>query len=84
MGVTVHLNLSQVTHVPGRVQIVEKVGSFTVLTSSMNYATTKQAFLKRAMDIDGGLVGCLLCALLFVFVAPVIYISSPGPILFSQ
>jgi len=84
MGVTVHLNLSQITHVPGRVQIVEKVGNYTVLTSSMNYATTKQAFLKRAMDIAGGLVGCLICAVLFVFVAPVIYISSPGPIFFAQ
>ena len=84
MGVTVHLNLSQVTHAPGRVQIVEKVGNYTVLTSSMNYATTKQAFLKRAMDIAGGLVGCLICAVLFVFVAPVIYISSPGPVFFTQ
>ena len=84
MGVTVHLNLSQVTKMPGRVQIVEKVGNYTVLTSSMNYATTKQAFLKRAMDIAGGLVGCLICAILFVFVAPVLYISSPGPIFFTQ
>ena len=84
MGVTVHLNLSQVTHMPGRVQIVEKVGNYTVLTSSMNYATTKQAFLKRIMDIAGGLVGCLICGVLFLFVAPVIYISSPGPIFFTQ
>ena len=84
MGVTVHLNLSQVTHTPGRVQIVEKVGSYTVLTSSMNYATTKQALLKRAMDIAGGLVGCLLCGLLMIFVGPAIYISSPGPIFFKQ
>jgi lipopolysaccharide/colanic/teichoic acid biosynthesis glycosyltransferase len=50
----------------------------------MNYATTKQAMLKRAMDIVGGLVGCLICAVLFVFVAPAIYISSPGPIFFAQ
>ena len=84
MGVTVHLDLSQITHMPGRVQIVEKVGSFTVLTSSMNYATTKQALLKRTMDIAGGLVGCLMCGVLFLFVAPAIYISSPGPIFFTQ
>ena len=84
MGVTVHLNLSQVVHTPGRVQIVEKVGNYTVLTSSMNYATTRQAFLKRSMDILGGLVGCILCGLLLLFVAPAIYISSPGPIFFTQ
>ena len=84
MGVTVHLNLSQVVHTPGRVQIVEKVGNYTVLTSSMNYATTKQAILKRTMDILGGLAGCLICGVLFLFVAPVLYISSPGPIFFTQ
>lgn len=84
MGITTHLNLSQVVHTPGRVQIVEKVGKYTVLTSSMNYATTKQAVMKRLMDIAGGLVGCLICAILFVFVAPAIYISSPGPIFFKQ
>ncbi len=84
MGVTVHLNLNQVTHSPGRVQIVEKVGNYTVLTSSMNYATTKQAFAKRAMDILGGLVGCLICGLLIILVGPVIYFSSPGPIFFAQ
>ena len=84
MGVTVHLNLSQITHTPGRVQIVEKVGNYTVLTSSMNYATTKQAFVKRVMDIAGGLVGCLICVLLVIFVGPIIYFSSPGPIFFTQ
>ena len=84
MGVTVHLNLSQFSHTPGKVQIVEKVGSYTVLTTSMNYATTKQAFLKRSLDILGGLVGCLICGVLFLFVAPAIYISSPGPIFFAQ
>ena len=84
MGVTVHLNLSRIVHSPGKTQIVENVGSYTVLTTSMNYATTKQAILKRALDIVGGLVGCLFTAVLFVFVAPAIYISSPGPIFFTQ
>ena len=36
------------------------------------------------MDIAGGLVGCLLTGIIFIFVAPIIYISSPGPIFFSQ
>ena len=84
MGVTVHLDLYQITSAPGMRQIVEKVGSRAVLTTSMNYATTKQALLKRTMDILGGLVGCLITAVLFLFVAPAIYISSPGPIFFAQ
>lgn len=84
MGVTVHLNLLQFSCAPGTRQLVEKVGNYTVLTTSMNYATTRQAFLKRTLDIAGGLVGCLITGVLFIFVAPAIYISSPGPIFFAQ
>lgn len=36
------------------------------------------------MDIVGGFLGCLMTGILFLFVAPAIYISSPGPIFFSQ
>ena len=50
----------------------------------MNYATNKQAFAKRTMDIAGGIVGCIFTGIIFIFIAPVIYISSPGPIFFSQ
>lgn len=84
MGIPVHLSLTHVSNIPGKCQIVEKVGSCTVLTTTMNYATTRQAFFKRSLDILGGLVGCLITAILFVFVAPLIYLSSPGPIFFVQ
>lgn len=39
-GVTVHLNLAKVANVPGKKQFVEKVGNYTVLTTSLNYAST--------------------------------------------
>jgi lipopolysaccharide/colanic/teichoic acid biosynthesis glycosyltransferase len=32
----------------------------------------------------GGVVGCLITGLLYIVVAPCIYIKSPGPIFFSQ
>lgn len=83
-GVTVHLNLARVSKMTGKKQLVEKVGNYTVLTTSMNYMTQKQAFLKRTVDIAGGLVGCFLTGIIFIFVAPIIYIQSPGPIFFSQ
>ena len=50
----------------------------------MNYATDRQALVKRLIDIAGGLVGCILTGIIFIFVGPAIYISSPGPIFFSQ
>lgn len=83
-GVTVHLNLAKVKSVPGKRQFVEKIGDYTVLTTSINYASTRALMVKRLMDIAGGLVGCLATAVLFVFVAPAIYIASPGPIFFTQ
>ena len=41
-------------------------------------------FLKRALDICGGIVGTVLTGIIFLFLAPAIYIKSPGPIFFSQ
>ena len=83
-GVTIHLNLAKITNVPGKKQFVEKVGNYTVLTTSINYASSKQLMLKRLMDIAGGLVGCILTGIICVFVGPAIYIASSGPIFFAQ
>ena len=83
-GVTVHLNLARISNETGRKQLIEKIGNYTVLTTSMNYMTPKQAFMKRTLDIVGGLVGCIITGIIFIFIAPAIYIQSPGPIFFSQ
>ena len=83
-GVTVHLNLAKASDLPGKKQFVEKVGNYTVLTTSINCASARQLLAKRIMDIAGGLVGCLLTGIIFIFVAPAIYIASPGPIFFAQ
>ena len=83
-GVTVHLGLAKVMSEPGKKQFVEKIGPYTVLTTSINYASSFQLFLKRAMDIMGGLVGCIITVLLLPFVGTAIYLASPGPIFFSQ
>ena len=83
-GVTVHLGLAKVMSEPGKKQFVEKIGPYMVLTTSINYASSFQLFLKRAMDIMGGLVGCIITVLLLPFVGTAIYLASPGPIFFAQ
>ena len=83
-GVTIHLNLTQISNIPGKKQFVEKIGDYTVLTTSINYASAGELMIKRLMDITGGLVGCLITGILCIFVAPAIYIASPGPIFFAQ
>lgn len=84
MGVVVHVGVSLRETVNGNKVLMEKLGGYYVLTSTINYATPSQALLKRSLDILGGLVGCLITAVLFIILAPIIYISSPGPIFFSQ
>lgn len=83
-GVTVHLGLAKVMSEPGKKQFVEKIGPYTVLTTSINYASSFQLFLKRVMDIMGGLVGCTITVLLLPFVGTAIYLASPGAIFFAQ
>lgn len=83
-GVTVHQNLAKIINKTGKRQFVEKVGEYTVLTTSLNYASLGQLMLKRLMDICGGIVGCIATGIICLFVGPAIYIASPGPIFFSQ
>ena len=84
MGMVVHQNLAKIKNMQGQKQMIETVGGYTVLTTSMNFATDRQAFAKRTLDIVGGLVGCILTGIIYIFIAPAIYISSPGPNFFLQ
>lgn len=84
MGVVVHIALAKTGVLKGNKQQVESFGNYTVITNCLNYATPMQLFMKRLMDIVGGLVGCLVTLLLLIVIGPVIYVYSPGPIFFSQ
>lgn len=84
MGVVVHQRLANDAELLGQKQFVEKLGNYTVLTTSINFASPGQLLVKRLADIVGGVVGVVITALLTLFVAPVILVQSPGPIFFSQ
>ena len=84
MGMTVHLSLGEMEKSLSGKNFIEKIGEYSVLTSSINTASSKQMFYKRIMDIAGGIVGCLCTLLLIIIIGPMIYIKSPGPIFFSQ
>lgn len=84
MGIVVHIKLIKASGLIGQKNFVERLGNYTVLTTSINYATPGQLFIKRSMDIVGGVMGCVMTALLFVVLAPLIYLQSPGPIFFQQ
>lgn len=84
MGVTVHNVLMQRIENDGLDQFVNQIGEYTVVTTTLNAITAEQAVIKRCMDIAGGLVGTAITILLTVILGPVIFISDPGPIFFSQ
>ncbi|MBR6698119.1 MAG: sugar transferase [Lachnospiraceae bacterium] len=84
MGMTAHLILMEHEDFEANRNVIEKLAGYTVLTSSIRTISMSEAFLKRFIDIIGGIVGCILTAIMFIFIAPAIYIKSPGPIFFSQ
>lgn len=87
MGITVHLGLARLAGVSGgegQRSFVEQLGDYTVITNTVKAISSEETICKRMLDILGGLVGCVITGILFLFVAPLIYIQSPGPIFFSQ
>ena len=84
MGIVVHIRLEDSSAGAGHRRTLEQFGGETVLTTSLNYATVWQAFVKRTMDIAGGIAGCLATGILCIVLGPMIYLSSPGPIFFTQ
>lgn len=84
MGVTVHIKMDSFTKGLPNVYF-GKINATNVLTTSMKTVKPYEIFLKRAMDICAGLVGCLITAVLFIFIAPAIKIADPeGPVFFAQ
>lgn len=84
MGITTHAKLYRKDNDWQWERSVESMGPYMVLTRSMKVISIKERVAKRCLDILGGLVGTLIMILLLIIVGPIIYISSPGPIFFSQ
>lgn len=84
MGIAVHTGIAKKSSIIEGQRIIEKIGDYTVVTTSMRYASSTQLMIKRLIDIAAGLVGCLCTLLILIFIGPVIYLSSPGPIFFTQ
>ena len=84
MGMVAHVNIGDDPEFVLPKKQIQTLGHYTVLTVSSNMLNLRQVVMKRALDILGGLVGCLITAILFVILGPIIYIKSPGPIFFSQ
>lgn len=84
MGITVHLRLTHASEMNPKRQFVERIGKYTVLTTTVNATRLRDMIAKRTIDILSGIVGSVITLMLFVVIGPIIYAKSPGPIFFSQ
>jgi lipopolysaccharide/colanic/teichoic acid biosynthesis glycosyltransferase len=84
MGITIHSSLSVLDDFVNAEVSMEELGSFKVITNSVRFVSDSALFVKRAVDIMGGLVGTIGTGLLALIIGPMIYIKSPGPIFFTQ
>ena len=83
MGITCHYNV-EMEELDLAGKTAGKFAGFAVMTFSLQYLDYRRVFVKRAVDIVGALVGLLITALLFPFIALAIKLDSRGPILFGQ
>ena len=82
MGITTHTIISSVdTH---HNEYIQKLGNYIVSSNTYRSIPIGQKIIKRAIDIVGGIVGCVATGILILIIGPMIYIKSPGPIIFSQ
>lgn len=83
IGLTVHIVLDQIESLIGE-SAVEKMAGVPVVSSTIRMVSSSDMLLKRIVDIIGSFIGLIITGIAFIFVAPAIYISDPGPIFFSQ
>ena len=84
MGITIHTALTNLDDIESRHKNVEWICGHLTITTSLGYITGRDVFLKRIMDIVGGLIGSLITVILTPFVGLAIWLSDPGPVFFSQ
>ena len=84
MGITVHAAIPRMEELEARHKNIEWICSKATITTSLGYVSGRDLFLKRLADIAGGIVGCICMGVIFIFAAPAIYLTSPGPIFFKQ
>ena len=81
-GIPIHVKLDSIEIFGDRPQSIDKLGTFNTITSVNRNYNESQIFIKRVMDIVGGLVGCIITLILIIVIGPIIYIKSPGNIFY--
>ena len=83
MGLTVHIVNRDGDILMGDVT-AEVMGGVSVTSSCLKLVSSDELFWKRVVDVLGAAVGLIITGIALIFVAPILYISDPGPIFFKQ
>ena len=82
VGIPIHLKLNDDSIFVGKEKSLNKLGSYNVISATNRTYDNWQLFLKKCIDIVGGIVGSLITVLLIIIIGPIIYIKSPGNIFY--
>lgn len=83
MGIICHYSI-EITEWNSKESSIGKFADYTVVSYSIYKIDYRRRMIKRSIDILGGMIGLLLTAVLYPFVAIAIKCTSKGPVLFSQ
>ncbi|MGN0114017.1 MAG: sugar transferase [Acutalibacteraceae bacterium] len=84
MGITMKLSAPKIEGFTYPNKSIERIGGLTYVAGRVTNPDPTRLAIKRLIDIIGSLVGIIITCVLTVFVAPIIFIQSPGPIFFRQ
>ncbi len=83
MGITVHRAMDLET--PNMINAsINQIGNYTVITSTISRATMGELLVKRICDIVFSVIGLIFTGILMIFIAPIVKLQAPGPVLFKQ
>lgn len=63
---------------------LEDFGTTNVIRLSPRLFSSGELLTKRIIDILGAIIGCFICILFGLIVAPLIFLEDPGPVIFKQ
>jgi lipopolysaccharide/colanic/teichoic acid biosynthesis glycosyltransferase len=83
IGITVDIivDIKKLKYSKGRTSFMGEMPILTYYTVSLSQ---NQLFIKRVMDVIGGVIGIAFTAAALMFIAPAILIESRGPVFFAQ
>lgn len=84
MGITVHMSISGLNEFSEFNKSLNMIGNMPVVTFANVFHDENKLLIKRMIDIVGGVIGLVITGIVTIFLAPVLLIESPGPLVFKQ